>query len=192
MIRDAIYRCFPFLRCSPLLWPSFSFNPLQCDERGIRHENRVWDLPSVSGSQGELGESQKVTNLGGGGREGLEYGRSRPRPPCLQPPTGFSPLSCFLWTGDSSLFVTYLQMDGNCQNYRPSLFFLGGVHRSEGHGILTVEIWWLVVSTFSPDNLRLKWENGIRDLGGYSSHYVNPMIDCSHICITLFIKERYI
>lgn len=74
MIRDPIYRCFPFLRCSPLLWPSFSFNPLKCDERGIRHEHRVWDLPSVSGSQGELGEWQKVTNLGGGEREAWNMG----------------------------------------------------------------------------------------------------------------------
>ena len=41
---------------------------------------------------------------------------------------------------------------------------------------VTVEIWGLMVSTFSPGNLRLKWENGKRDLGSYSSHYLNPMI----------------
>lgn len=95
------------------------------------------DLPSVSGSQGELGKSQKVTNLREGWRtEDLEYGHPRPRSLRLQPPTGFSPYPIFhVSTGDSLLSVTYLIHGWKLLKIPTETSFLRSVHRFEGHDI---------------------------------------------------------
>lgn len=127
------------------------------------------DLPPVSGSQGELGKSQKVTNLREGWRTGdLEYGHPRPRSLSLQPPTGFSPYPIFhVSTGDSLLFVTYLTHGWKLLKLPTDNSFLRRVHRFEGHGIWHSRFEGLWYLHFLQVICAQKWENQQKGFRGF-------------------------